>query len=209
MDTPSLIKTLGKPIDTACKLFESLLGQPVEVAGQTVADQIQAWQWSNRVRIAEKVEEKLKEDSIARRVLLPDYLLPLMRDCGDAGDERLQNMWADLLVSAIDDQDAEHVAFLKTINQFSPNDARALKTMLTIGFRKRDERAKAIASELDMDESSVRVSLANFDHLGFFTPSQRGVKSFAVHFMRACFRDDEMVNRYIDSQDKGGGVLVD
>lgn len=209
METPSLIKALAKPIDTACKLFESLLGQPVEVAGQAVADQIQAWQWSNRVRIAEKVESRLEAHSVARRVLLPDFLLPLIRDCGDAGDEHLQDLWADLLVSAIENQDAEHVAFLKTIGQFSPTDARVLKTMLTIGYRKRNERAKAIADELGIDESAVKVSLASFDHLGFFTPTQRALKSFAIHFIRACVRDDETVDRYLDSQDKGGKVLMD
>ena len=209
MDAPSLIKTLGKPIETACKLFESLLGQPVEVAGQTVADQIQAWQWSNRVRIAEKVEEKLKRDSIARRVLLPEFLLPLMRDCGDACDDRLQEMWADLLVSAIENQDREHVAFLKTLSQFSPTDARVLNTMLEIQFRKRDERAQAIAEELGIDKSTVKVSLANFEHLGFFTPTQRGLKSFAVLFIRACVRNDDIVDRFIKSQDKAGKLITD
>ena len=209
MEESSLLKSLAKPIETACKLVESLLGKPFEVAGESLSDQVQHWQWQNRVRIATKVEKILDDRDIPRRILLPDFLLPLMRDCGDAADDDLQSAWANLLVAAIESDASEHVAFISTLKQLSPLDARVLNALINHGYIKRDERATVIANLLDVDKSLVQLSFDNFVHLGFFSPSQRALRGFAKRFVRAIFGDDDALNKYIESQDKGGAVLVD
>jgi len=50
--------TVAKPIvETGCKLVESLLGEPCKVAGSMLADQVYAWQWTNRINIAHRAQQ--------------------------------------------------------------------------------------------------------------------------------------------------------
>lgn len=52
-----LSKVLGRPVDTACKLIEALLGEPFRIAGDALADHVRMWQWKNRLRIVERAGE--------------------------------------------------------------------------------------------------------------------------------------------------------
>src|SRR5690606_11972383 len=104
-----------------------------------------AWQWRNRVHIAEKTQKILNERQVASRVLPLPFLVPYFRSCGEVEDEQLQDAWARLLAAAITDDAAQHVAFVQTLQQLSPLDVRVLNALIrneAIGAH--DERVAAI-----------------------------------------------------------------
>ncbi len=204
-----IIKSLSAPIKSACRLIEALLGKPFEVSGEILTDQLRYWQWLNRVRIAEKVEVKLEEEGVSRRILTPDYLLPLLRDCGDVSDETLQSAWANMLVSAIASPEAEHVAFVNVLKDLTPLDVQAMDALIHHGYIRRDQRPGVIAGILKTDSTLIELSFSNYYRLGFFGPSGRGLRKFAVLFLKACIRDNEAIEKYIESEDKGGHMLMD
>jgi hypothetical protein len=51
MSLVEVLTALGRPVETACNLIESLLGQPFKIAGDALSDQVRLWQWKNRLRI--------------------------------------------------------------------------------------------------------------------------------------------------------------
>lgn len=129
-DDSSIVAVAGKLADVArpiaesgAQLIENLLGKPCAVAGDLLADQIYAWQWSNRIRIAHKAQEALDKQKVASKVLPPGFLLPLLDAAGNIDDESLQELWANLLASGVQDDTARHPAFIHTLKQMSPSDA--------------------------------------------------------------------------------------
>lgn len=199
--SPQLGKLLERPVEIACKLFESLLGKPFEVIGEIATDQLQAWQWANRVRVAEKAEILITEKKIVKRVLPPSFLVPLIRSCGDADDETLQQAWARLLVDAVADDDSQHIAFVRTLEQLSPIDVRVLDYMIhNQAMPRGEDRTNAIANGCALSVDQVSLTMANIQHLGFFTPTSNRLRSFALRFLAICIGDLEAVEEYSNSQ---------
>lgn len=84
---PDPITTLGealkssadaiKPmVETGARLLENLLGEPLKVSGQLMADRIYYQQWLNRATIAARAKKKMERDRIAAKVVPPGFLLP-------------------------------------------------------------------------------------------------------------------------------------
>lgn len=191
---------LDRPIETACNLIESLLGRPFEVAGSALADQVQVWQWRNRIRIAERTQSIMERKGIARRVLPPDFLLPLIRECGDTSDETLQEAWARLLSEAVADETVQHVGFIHTLRELTPNDAKVINSLIDLGPIDVKERVPKLAESTGMSPDRVQLSLSNLDRLGFFTPTGTRMKAFAARFLRLCLVEDEKLDKYLASE---------
>jgi hypothetical protein len=115
---------LAKPVvDGGCKLIESLLGEPCRIAGAMLADQVYAWQWQNRIRIAHRAARLLEECEVAERVLPAGFLVPLLDRAGNVDDPTLEEMWARLLCAGVRDPGAAHPAFITLLSQLSRNEA--------------------------------------------------------------------------------------
>ncbi|MEX0676237.1 MAG: Abi-alpha family protein [Pirellulales bacterium] len=65
----------------------------------------------------------MDRDKIASRVLPPEFLLPLLELCGDVENHTLQELWAQLLASAVADDSNAHPSFVRVLSQFSASDA--------------------------------------------------------------------------------------
>jgi hypothetical protein len=201
---------MAPAIETASRLFGELFGKPCEVAGLTMADQLQFWQWQNRVAIAVKAEAIMKAHSIARRVLPTGFLLQFVRDSGDIADDNLQTAWANLLASATESDANDHVAFVHSLKQLSPIDAIVLTTLIDAGPEEPKTKPAAIAKLLGLSKEQVAMSYAVFEHLGFFTPTRSRLKTYAIRFIRACFANDEALDLYLERQSSlPYGVVVD
>ncbi|MCE9637723.1 MAG: DUF4393 domain-containing protein [Planctomycetes bacterium] len=119
---------LPKPvIDLGCDLVRDLLGGPVKVAGAMLSDQVYVWQWRNRVRIANRAAEIMERDGIARRIVPPSFLLPLLEAAGNVEDPNLQEMWARLLASGVEADEHQHPMWVRILAQMSGEDARAFE----------------------------------------------------------------------------------
>lgn len=117
---------VGAPIvQRALDLLERI-GGPILAAADIAADQVRAWQWANRCRIAAKAARKMEADGVAAKVVPPDFLLPLLSLAGDIADEGLQELWANLLASGVTREDARHPALARVLAQMSAAEARVL-----------------------------------------------------------------------------------
>jgi hypothetical protein len=119
-----------KPLmETGAKLLESLLGEPCKVSGQLLSDQIYWWQWRNRIRIGARAKQIMETRRIATKVVPSGFLLPLLDASGNVEQAELQELWANLIASAVEDSESAHPAFIETLKRMSIADARLLKRM--------------------------------------------------------------------------------
>lgn len=124
------IRDLAKPdVETGMRLFEGLFGQPCRIAGEMLGDQLYAWQWKNRSKNAEKVSKIMEEDQVGQRVLPTGFSLELFDAAGNVEDQNLQDLWANLLASAVADEDKAHPMLVNRLRQLAPAGARMLFSM--------------------------------------------------------------------------------
>lgn len=204
----TLANILGRPVNVACDLIESLLGKPFDIAGDILSDQVKKWQWQNRVRIAERAEVMLKDRKISKRILPPDFLLPLIRECGDTSDETLQEAWARLLCEAIANDTAQHIGFVHTLKELSSGDIKVLNALIEAGPLNVEDRCAELAQRTGLSLQIVNISISNLERLGFFTPTGKRLKNFALYFLRACLADTTKLDLYIELQNKVKRNLV-
>lgn len=200
MSLVEALKALGRPIETSCKLIESLLGEPFKAGGDLLADHVRYWQWANRVRIMDGVDKKMRSRGTGQRKLDPGFLLPYIEKAGNVSDESLQDAWAKLLVAAIENKSNERVSFVTALQDLSATDVKVLDTMITLGYMEPEERRPAIAEALGLSLDEVEMSMANLGRLGFFSPTHRRLSRFAIYFLRACVSDADSVDLYLGKQ---------
>ena len=203
-----IIKHLGRPIDTACKLIENILSIPSKKLGDLLGDQVSYWQWSNRLQIAERASAKLKEKGIKMRQLPLDFSVPFLKDCGNAENPDLQEWWAELLTSSIDQESYCHIAFVNTLRNMSPTDVKFLDALITIGHVEREGRIEEVAISSGLSLEQAKVSFHNLESMGFFTPTGRRLKGFAFDFLEACYPHRERIASYKEKQNKLQKKLV-
>ena len=196
LDDFDLSKTtnlLQRPIDTACELIENILGEPTKHLGLYLTDHIVYWQWANRINIFEKAQEKMKEKRLIPHKLSKDFAVPFLRECGDTSDEELQEWWSELLTSAIKDDAYCHVSFVHTLKLLNTCDAVFIYTLLQYGPFDKKERSKMIAKHSKITVEQAQISYYNLESLGFFTPTGKRLKGYAVEFIKACCGNIELV----------------
>jgi len=164
---------------SGARLLEKLLGRPCEVAGDMMADQIYAWQWTNRTRIAHKAVEIMERDEIAVRVLPTGFLLPLLENAGNVDDDELQELWANLLASAVEEESACQSSYIQILQGLSRAEARLLQrtadTLPVLSYVEfvednlvvNDRVPKKLLVELGFSDSeSFWASSTRLEHLG-------------------------------------------
>ena len=201
--------TLKRPVDTVCTFIESLLGPAVKGVGSILGDQVAMWQWTNRIRIAEKAERLVDKNKASLRVLPNSFLIPLLRESGDVDDENLQDAWAQLLAASIEDDVAQHTGFVHLLKQLVPIDAQVIRSMLQVGFCKDDEeRTQAISDNLTVSAETVKVSLANLERLRIIALGH--LTSFGSSFLRVCFPEKDSIDAYQrEAKERGRHYLTD
>jgi hypothetical protein len=141
---------LARPVvDTGCGLINSLFGKPFKVAGGMIADQLYAWRWTNRVRIAARAQEILDEHEVDARILPPGFLMPLLDAAGDVEDPELQELWAQLLASAVSEDENQVRSYVEILKCLSPVEAKLLVAIAGQKFRWRET--------LDLDPISKKL----------------------------------------------------
>jgi hypothetical protein len=195
-----IAKHVGRPIDLACDLIENILSDPTKKLGYLLGDCVSYWQWANRLNIAEKAQEKLKKRGLSPGKLPLGFAVPFLRECGDAEDTDLQEWWAEMLCSAIEDEQFRHVAFVGILKSFSPADVRFLDTLLRIVHIEKKGRIEAIAEASGLSLAQCRMSFNNLYRLGFFSPTGRRLTGFAFDFLKASCPHRERIDEYMKKQ---------
>ncbi len=118
-------------VDTGADLIKSLLGEPMKVAGSMVSDQLYGWQLRQRITIAAKAKQLLDKRKIAPHSIATGFLLPFFEAAGNAEESELQDMWAELLASAVENDDAQHPVFIETLRKMSGVDAKLFRKIVS------------------------------------------------------------------------------
>jgi len=196
------IKGMGRSYDLACKLIENVLDVPTKRFGDLLGDIVSHWQWRNRLKIADRARQILLSRGINPRALPPDFVVPFLRESGDASDESLQEAWAELLASAVDDDTFAGVAFVNTLHSMSPADIRFLNALLETRHVGREGRVEAVVGATCLTEKQAVMSLHNLERLGFFTPTRKRLKGFAIDFLQACSPNRALVDEFRRKEDE-------
>lgn len=124
------VTNLARPVvERACAFAESLLGEPLKVAGSVLADHMYAWQTSNRVRILERTRRLVERAGIHPGHIAVGFLLPALEAMGNVDDDDLQELWAQLLSGSMDDESLQQMMYVETLRRLSSEDAVILSRL--------------------------------------------------------------------------------
>lgn len=129
MDVTVETDGLAPIAEAAATLMTKLAGRPCEAIGGMITDQVSYWRWSNRVRIMESVARKLQSRKLEARPLPPSFCFPLLEDAGDADGDELQELWSNLIVSAVENEAAAKRSFVEILKRMSAPEARLMKLL--------------------------------------------------------------------------------
>jgi len=192
-------KAAAPAIETLSTLTGALLGKPFEETGGLIADKINSWRVANADRINQKRRRIQEDRGIHPRALPPSFAIPAIQEASNAVDDELQETWAQLLASAVDDDANQRVAFVHALKQMSPNDAKLLRTIVEHGPEIIDNE-KDMADKTGLKVADAVASLATLRYLGLFSVSGARLSDFGAMFCRACFANPEAVERFVQQQ---------
>lgn len=150
---------LAKPVvDSAVGMVEKLLGKPLKVASNLLADEVYCWQTVNRIRWAVKVEALLKGRNIQPQVLPKGFLMPVIEAVGNVEDDDLRSLWARLTANAIVTDSSQHPIFAEALRQLSPGDAKIFDRFVrTNSFHRFQTRTFHGQLHSSTDEAVIRL----------------------------------------------------
>jgi hypothetical protein len=128
-------KALEETAKTVRHYLDCILTAPLSEFGLLLKDQISYWRYKNQVNAALKTKAFLESKGIDPKILAglasPDLVVPLLEASGEASDDTISTMFANLLADAIDPATAPfiHPSYGKVLNQLSPLDAHILSSL--------------------------------------------------------------------------------
>lgn len=129
-DAAEIIKSGA--FEKVADLIHKLAGPLSEELGLAFGDKARAYRVKNLVKIAAKTRQfitdaKREEKPVPSRLFLPIFEASSLED-----DETLQTLWAGLLASSSAHADRVSPAFIETLKQLTPDDARGLHKLYTL-----------------------------------------------------------------------------
>ena len=77
-----------------------------------LADQLYMWQWQQRVNIFHRAEQVMEKDNIAAKMVPNSFLLPLIDAAGNIEGDELQDLWSNLIASALESNSSCQLSFV-------------------------------------------------------------------------------------------------
>ncbi len=122
--------TIEKSLDLAKDFLQTLVGPSVSELGQFLADKVRVWRLKNQITTLEKVQKILKEENIKPQQINLKVLLPYLDAISLEEDEKLQDVWANLLVNYIDpSKNLTSVVYPHILGQLSSHDIELLNDL--------------------------------------------------------------------------------
>ncbi len=135
-------KTAGlaiKTVDRLGQFFSKVMGESVEATCGMLADTLKYKRWERQTILVEKAERLIKEKNLSNR-LIPisaKLVLPIFQNASLEDDDFLHDLYAKLLVSAIDpDVQTRRTAFVQILRQLEPLDVQILQAMHAINIKR-------------------------------------------------------------------------
>lgn len=114
------------------ELLDSLLGEPLKVAGGMLGDQVYAWRVARAATLGANCRAVLDEAGVAPRQLPTGFLLPFI-EAAVGSDPALDQMWAKLLASATASDANQHPVFREVLRRITADEAMIIETLYLKG----------------------------------------------------------------------------
>jgi len=158
------------------------------------------------VRIAELAAEKFKRRDAARSLPL-DFAVPLLRECGDAGEHILQEWWGTCwLVRSL----MSHPSCRFPVHALRSMSRRRkiLDAMLSGQPLRRENVFGQVTKASGLSVQQANVSFHNLERLGFFTTGGTRPRGFAFDLLSACYPHADRITSYREEQKKLSGHIL-
>lgn len=116
------------PINKVLDFISDIIKPPIKELSEILTDQVRLWRFKNQVRLLEKAQSYVKVRGFKPTKLPLKILVPLLENASLEEDEELHDMWAKLLVNAVDPASGStnHIIFVEILKQLSPTEAQLL-----------------------------------------------------------------------------------
>ncbi len=136
-------KATGKGIETVDKIgtfFSRVMKEPIESTCGMLSDTLKYKRWERQIKLVEKAESLIESKGIGdnMRPIKPKLALPLFQAASLEDEEELHDIWARLLVTALDPDCKEpRTVFIDIIRQLEPVDVKVLNVIYDNWMKKR------------------------------------------------------------------------
>jgi hypothetical protein len=203
--------TIEKSLDLVKGFLQKLVGPTIDEMGLLFADNIKTWRLNNQIKNLRKVESILDRENISIRKVNLKVLFPYLEGISLEEDDKLQDIWANLLVNYIDEhKNLESHVYPEILRQLSSKDIEILEEFYNddIFYDQNGLPNRKSGEGLIYQPSEV----ANLERLGLIRPilnkmeGGRGlfkhfefaghlrVTIFGDEFYKACHRDGKRTN---------------
>ena len=131
-------KTTGlaiKTVDRLGQFFARVMRESIDATCGMLADTLKYKRWERQTKLVEKAERLIKEKNLSKRSIpiSAKLALPIFQNASLENDDFLHDLYAKLLVSAIDPEvQTRRTAFVEILRQLEPLDVKILLTMYTV-----------------------------------------------------------------------------
>lgn len=155
MNEESMIeaKIIQNSIDLAKEFLSKIISPPAEELGLLLQDQVRFWRFKNQIKILEKAKNFATSRKTKIKYIPVKILVPLLDGCSLEDDPKLQDSWANLVVSYCDsDKRIRSSVFPYILSQISPVESKCIEFLylskVSLHFDKFWEEYKVTDAEL-------------------------------------------------------------
>ncbi|MBD8878589.1 Abi-alpha family protein [Roseibium polysiphoniae] len=192
-------KTAGKLIDAASSFgrwLDRIFGDAVESGVGLASQELRYLEIQRAIRLSEKVQRKMNDAGVVDiRAVSPKIGLPILQNAAMEEDEKLHDLWSNLLAAALNPKGAKvERSFVSILKDFSSEDAA---TFHRIAIAWNEEKFVSLPHNLDTirTENCVvsvvqsaegppfpeqMISVTNLARLGLIRPSNSTAKLHTI-----------------------------
>jgi hypothetical protein len=138
----------------------------------------------------QRLDRLMRDRNVEPQPVSPSIAIPLIRAAYDEGRPELQELWAQLIASAMDPTSASRVrrSFIDTLQKLDPLDARVLQMRRDIPGNLQPNSRDFLANRLDVSSGEVEISAMNLvdARCGDGPPYNFNITAYGIALLLAC-----------------------
>lgn len=163
--------------------LKTLTGPAIVEMSEVFGDQVRHWRFNNQINILTKAQQRLEKNGVSPKQVDFKVLVPLLGYCSLEQDERLQDMWANLLANASSskNQFESYSIYVDILKSLSTNEALLMLWIFEqISLEYTLDRSlfnkNRIAEFLNLNEVDVEILLDNLCRLRLLEIQMQSMK---------------------------------